>query len=98
MGAYAEVRSVEALAGAMTYRGETPASVARKVNAMFGTSAKPQRVSRQFVSRLRKGDDRRCRPELAEQIAAVLDLPVDSLFVMRGVRQEATHNVQAGAA
>jgi transcriptional regulator with XRE-family HTH domain len=42
--------------------------------------------SRQFISQLRKGHDKTCKPETADLIARFLDVPTRVLFVEKSSR------------
>lgn len=99
MGSYAQVKDATELAAQMRLVGLDCADVARQVNALFGTPARPQVVSRQFVSRLKTGKTKRCTPTLATSIASVLGVIPTAIFAMHEPRMSvARSSAQVGAA
>jgi hypothetical protein len=93
MGTYAELLSPEKLAAQMIVSDKDCADIARGVNALHGTPSHPQVVSRQFVSKLKNGNVKRCRPALAEAICSVLGIATSVLFDMREVTHLTPHTV-----
>ncbi len=98
MGAYAELRRVDAFAAQMIVADVDCASLARGVNQRYGSPAFPQVVSRQFLSKLKNGKVRRCSPALAERICSVLGVATPALFDMRGAHNSDVRNAQGLAA
>lgn len=94
MGTYAELRKPEWLSAQMTLKDLDCADVARQINAEFGTSTRPQIVSRQFISRLKTGRTRRCTPVLAERICWAVGSTLDQLFVVHEVRKISARSAQ----
>jgi DNA-binding XRE family transcriptional regulator len=52
--------------------------------------------SKQFISRLRHGHDKTCKPETADLIARFLDVPLEALFVEKSSRNTGEDAPQRG--
>ena len=86
VGSTAVVKDKDLIREQLEEKGLDCADVARRINAMFGTPAVPQVVSRQMVSQLKTGAKKRCTPRLAEHIAWALGVSANLLFVMPELR------------
>lgn len=73
MGTYMELRSKDLLVAFMANHGQDGMKVVELARAA--------QVSKQFISRLRHGHDKTCRPETAEAIERALGVPTGVLFV-----------------
>lgn len=82
MGSYAELRKPEWLDAQMTLKEFDCADLARRINAEYGSPARPQVVSRQFLSQLKTGRKKRCTAALAQRICWGLSVDLDMLFVV----------------
>jgi DNA-binding Xre family transcriptional regulator len=71
VGTYMELRSAELLIDFMKHRD----------NMKTVELARYADVSKQFISRLRMGHDKTCKPETAERIERALGVPPGALFV-----------------
>lgn len=71
VGTYMELRSAELLVEYMKHRD----------NMKTVELARYADVSKQFISRLRHGHDKTCRPETAQRIERALGVPQGALFV-----------------
>jgi DNA-binding XRE family transcriptional regulator len=87
VGSYAKLRKHEWLQGYMQVNDLNPATVAKRC-----TYEQHRKVSRQMISALANGTKSSCSPELAEAICKVLNVPIDSLFVVDSVRNQITRN------
>lgn len=90
-GSTAKLRTPDALDKQMETARIGPVALARAVNAGYTHG---QRVSHQYLSRLRDPGNRStrsCSPDLAERIARVLRIDPDLLFVMPGASNPVAH-------
>lgn len=78
-GTYMELRDKDLLVLYMRHKQE-------RTGLNGSDLARAVGVSRQFISQLRQGHDKTCKPETADLIARFLDVPREALFVEKTSR------------
>lgn len=86
-GTYMELRDPKMLALFMQQKRERTGLNASNLADTAG-------VSRQFISQLKTGRDKTCKPETADLIARFLDVPLEALFVEKSSR-DTGHAIKA---